>query len=390
MWLSTNKRLALLIPLTFGIAFFLGVEAGGFQLVLLKIAEEFSLDPVGMGGIVTAQFIAIVMGPLLFGWVSDRIGKKTVLAYGMISFIIGCFGAFFSSTLIFFAISIFILGLGFSVCECIGSSLLSDSFPGKESTYLNIMQSGFSLGAVASPLTFNWLIQAGFVSWRMVFLSAGIGYILIYPLLILSPKTQVVKKSTTSEKKVSASKTIIFSPIFIILFFSMMIYVAVESGLAYFADSMFVTEFGNTRFGAYAISGFWLSMAVSRLAFAKIKMKPQTMVILGFLVIFFLLLFALPFKNPYIFLTVFFLLGFASGPIWPMIIGIGASLNQERSGTNTSILYASGGLGGVIIPPLIGFIAERHGFYNSFWLLTILAAIAFLIMWLAVRKQGNQ
>ena len=385
-----DKRQALLIPVTFGIAFFLGVESGGFQLILLQVAEEFSLDPVMMGTLVTSQFFAICLGPLVFGWISDRIGKKPVLLISMILFVIGCFGASLSPTVLFFSSAVFTLGLGFSVSECIGSSLLSDSFPGRESNYLNFMQGGFSLGAVISPLVFSRLIQADLVSWRAVFLAAGVGYLLIYPLLIFSKITQPGKEKTEVKLVLpSTSEQKVFSSFFIVLFFSMMVCVAVEAGIGYFADSLFVTEYGNLELGAYAISGFWFSMAVSRFLFSRIKMKPRTMVMTGFLLICLSLIVSLPFRNPYIMLVSFFFLGTASGPIWPMIIGIGASLNQKRSGTNTSILYAAGGLGGIIIPVLIGLVAERQGFYNSFWLLCIFAAAGFLLMWLGTREKKS-
>jgi len=386
-----DKRLVLLLPLTFGIAFFLGMESGGFQLVLLQVAKEFALDPVLMGGVVTSQFIAIFLGPLLFGWISDRIGKKIVLAFSMVFYIVGCFGAFLSPTILFFSCSLFSLGLGYSVCECIGSSLLSDSFPGKESSYLNFMQSGFSLGAVLSPLVFSRLINAGLANWRTVFLCAGLGYVLLYPLLILYRNEKANETGVNHQKAAmpSAPEQSIFSRFFIVLFFSIMICVAVEVGAAFFADSLFVTEFGNNYLGAYAISGFWLSMAVSRFAFSRIKMKPETMVMAGFLMICLALIISLPLKNPNISLAVFFFLGFASGPIWPVIIGIGATFNPKRSGTNTSILYASGGLGGVIMPVLIGLAAEYYGFYSGFWLLAVISASGFLIMWLGTRKHGE-
>jgi len=47
-------------------------------------------------------------------------------------------------------------------------------------------------------------------------------------------------------------------------------------------------------------------------------------------------------------------------------------------------------LGGVFIPVLIGLVAERHGFYNSFWLLAACSALGFLIMFLGtgIRRRG--
>jgi len=405
-----KSTLTLLTPLTFGIAFFLGLECGGFQLVLIQVAEEFALDPVIMGGVVTSQFVAVFLGPLLFGWVSDRIGKKIVLAFGMAFFVVGCFGAFASSALLFFSCSVFILGLGFSTCESVGSSLLSDSFPGKESFHLNIMQCGFSLGAVLSPLIFSRLINAGLATWRIVFLCSGLGYVLIYPLLLLYRNGKAAKtgkghletggsnlgngdgnlEAGDGHLKTGAApvrEQSVFSPFFIVLFFSMTICVCIESGIGFFADSLFVTEFGNHDLGAYAISAFWFTMSVSRFTYSRLKIKPQTMVITGFLLIFIILVCLLPLRNPHVLLASFFLVGIASGPVWPMILGMGASLNQNRSGTNTSILYAAGGLGGLVIPLVIGFSARHFGFYRSFWLLAILAFTGFILMGLGSRKR---
>ena len=405
MTVIVNKR-ALLIPLTScGIAFFLGVEGGGFQLVLLKMAEEFSLDPVRMGVVVSSQYAALFLGPLLFGWVSDRVGKKTVLFFSMFFFIAGCFGAALSGTVKLFSIAVFVIGLGFSVSECISSSFLSDSFPGKESSYLNIMQSCFSLGAVLSPLVFSRLMHGGWISWRAVFASAGAGFLLVYPLLVLSrtsnvsiknpetknPETNVgLQNLSTKAALPSGPEPGIFSPFFFVLILAIMISVAVEAGIGFFADSLFVTAYGNNVLGAYAISGFWFFMAISRFIFSWVKTKPETMVMTGFLLVFVLLVISLPLNKLYAMFVVFFLLGFATGPVWPMLVGIGASLNQRRSGTIVSILIAFGGLGGGIVPVLVGLVAERHGFYSSYWLLPAFSALGFLIMYFGIKKLKRQ
>ena len=108
-----DKRLKLLIPVVTGLAFFLGIESGGFQLILLKAARDFKLNASMMGVVVASQYSAITLGPLLFGWVADRIGKKTTLLAGMPLFAIGCFGAAFSNTVAVFTGTVFIIGIGY-------------------------------------------------------------------------------------------------------------------------------------------------------------------------------------------------------------------------------------------------------------------------------------
>jgi fucose permease len=378
-----DKRLTLLVPVVTGLAFFLGMESGGFQLILLKAARDFKLSASMMGVVVASQYSAITLGPLLFGWVADRIGKKTTLLAAMPLFAVGCFGAALSNTAAVFIGAIFIIGIGYSVCECIGSSAVSDSFPGRESRYLNIMQCGFSLGAVLSPLIFSKLISRELVSWHAVFLSAGGGYVLLYPLLIFAhtgkPAVRENEKSVTSG---------ILSPFLLVLVVAMLSYVAMETGAAFFADSLFVTEYSNTELGAYAISGFWFAMTVSRFVFALVKMKPRNMVLLGFAAAF--VLFTLMFfcRLQWVAMGIFISLGMVMGPVWPMIIGIGTSSYQTRSGTVASILAAAGGLGGASIPVLIGIAAEQTGFYSVFCLLAAVAALGFLVMWFRGKPRG--
>lgn len=381
-----NKNQTFAMILACGAAFFLGMESAGFQLVLLEVAGEFDLNPVVMGGVVTSQYAAIFLGPLLFGWLSDRIGKRTVLLFSMVIFMAGCFGASLSNTTALFSIAVFVLGFGFSISECISSSLLSDAFPGKEGSSLNLAQCFFSFGAVLSPLLFGRLIRSDIVSWRIVFVAAGLGYVLVYPLLILYREPKAAAPSR-DEHTSPQSNNGIFSPFFVMLFFLVMLCVAIEVGVGYFADSLFVTEYGKKEMGAYAISGFWLFMAVSRLIGSRLSVKPQTVVMAGFALVSLLLLASLPFGNAVVTLIVFFFLGSATGPVWPMLIGMGASLNQKRSGTLVSMLMAAGGLGGIIMPILIGLAAERYGFYRSFWVIAVFSTLGFLVMLIGSKKR---
>ncbi|MDR2021524.1 MAG: MFS transporter [Treponema sp.] len=370
-----EKNVRLFIPVACGIALFLGFESGGFQLVLLNIASEFNLTTTMMGVLVASQYTAITLVPLSCGWIADRIGKRLVLLIFMPVFAGGCLVAALSGGIPVFIIGGFLIGAGYSVCECIASSALSDSFPGHENRYLNIMQCAFSLGAVISPLLFNWLISTHGFTWRSVFLFSGCGYVLLYPLMFFS-------RCRTAE---TAPQRMAFGAAFrshflVVLLFSMLIYVAMETGIAYFADSFFVMEYSNTELGAYAISGYWFAMAVSRFFFSRMRMRPRSMVLMGFLASALLFIPLLIVKNQWLLLMMFITIGAMMGPVWPMIIGMGTSSYQKISGTIASILTAAGGFGGVLTPILIGVVAEHTGLYGGIWYLVIISIIGFSIM----------
>jgi fucose permease len=369
------------IPVSWGLTLFLGIESGGFQLVLLQVSKEFSLNAFMMGAMVTSQYIAITIAPLLFGWIADRIGKKPILLFFMLLFAGACIFTALSGSALFFVIGVFFVGMGYSVCECVGSSALSDSFPGKENIYLNIMQSTFSLGAVIGPLIFNRLLLSGEFTWRIIFAVPGFGYMLLYPFMIISRCQSPQRKD---QKTISDKNTAGFgfesSRFILVLLFSMLVYVAMETGTAFFADSLFVLEFNNTKFGPYAISLFWFGMTISRLVFAGSGIRPRTMILLGFslsAIVFIVIIFL---KHEHLLLALFAVLGAMMGPVWPMILGTGTSAYQERSGTIASILTAAGGFGGAIIPMIIGFATEKTGLLSGFLLLAGISFMGFVFM----------
>jgi fucose permease len=381
-----ERRLHLLVFAVSGLAFFLGIELGGFNLVFLRIAQSFDLNTGMMGILVTSQYAAITLAPIAFGGIADRTGKKTTLLVCMPIFVIGCFLTASSGSVLVFAAGVFIIGAGYSVCESVSSSALSDTFPGRENRYVNIMQSAFSLGAVVSPLFFGWFLDRFGYSWSWVFIVPGCGFILVYPLMILSGCRRV-EPGNSGEKKAGTVFSILRSPFFIALFFCMLAYVAMETGISYFVDSLLVNEYRNPALGAWTISGFWFAMAFSRIVFASIRMKPRTMVLWGFSASAILLFALFLFRNQWMFFGSVVCLGFMMGPVWGMVLSTGMSAFQEKSGAIGGILYAGGGFGGIITPIIFGAIAEKAGFYTGFLLLAFIAAAGFLAMKFRGRKK---
>jgi fucose permease len=240
---------------------------------------------------------------------------------------------------------------------------------------MNIMQCAFSLGAVISPLFFS----SFHLSWSWVFIVPGCGFILLYPLMILAD-CPGVETSKQKDASLRSFRPIFFSPFFITLLFCMMAYVAMETGISYFIDSLLVTEYKNGGLSAWTISGFWFAMTVSRLFFASIKMKPRTMALLGYLSAAALLIVLFVIKNQWVFFGSVLGLGFVMGPVWPMVLSTGISAFQEKSGAVGGILYAGGGFGGILTPLIFGAIAESYGFYSGFLLLAAVSASGFLVL----------
>lgn len=149
---TDTRRVPALLPLVCALLFFVGFEMGGFQLVLRGVSTEFSMTATGAGLLVAAQNAGIMLMPPLFGSLSDRIGKKRVLLLFSLIFCLGCAFTGLSRGVLPFILGVFLIGSGYSVCECTGSAALADAYPEKSAKYINLSQCMLSAGAVVSPV----------------------------------------------------------------------------------------------------------------------------------------------------------------------------------------------------------------------------------------------
>ena len=84
------RRAPAFLPAFCALMFFVGFEMGGFQFALRGISAEFSIDSIGSGLLVAAQYASVILMPLLFGNLADRIGKRIVILSFSVVLLLGC------------------------------------------------------------------------------------------------------------------------------------------------------------------------------------------------------------------------------------------------------------------------------------------------------------
>ena len=376
-----------LLPLVAAMCFFLGFETAGYQTTVLSVSREYQVDSAMMGLMIAAQYIAIMLMPLIFGRLSDSIGKKKVLLIAMPMFLTGCLIAACSRSALVFTAGVFVIGGGFSICECVSSAALVDAAPDKADRSLNITQLLFSLGAVAGPLITQWLMDRG-VSWRAPFFICAGAYLILF-LLFWFTETPVPAIMAPREENGSV-KRVLFRKGFLLLAVAMILYVGLENGIVYFAEAMFAQELAAPAMGSYAISAFWLCMAGSRLVFGLFRYSAAKVLLSCQLLICAALAALILVKTPYFALALFGFAGACAGPTWPLIFSMASRAVPEHTGAASSILSFSCGLGGALSPIALGFISQSAGMKNTYLLLIIMGLCGFIAVFIRNRKHGKQ
>lgn len=373
-----------LLPAAAAMMFFLGFEISGFQLVLLDISKEFNLDTQGMGMLAAAQYAAGVLAPLLFGRISDAIGKKKVTLIFASVFVAGCVFIGFSGGAWAFLLGAFFVGAGFSVCECTLCAAMLDAWGEAGERRLNFTQALFGMGAVVSPLIVNQLTVTLGLPWRVHFFLAGAGFLAAIPFLARVEFFHILGNAVERRGR---AKSRLFTLPFLCVFICILIYTGLENGVGYFLDLLFATQLETPWLSAPALSVFWLCMAASRFLFSRLKIRARYAVFGLFFVSAVLLPLFLVGQSATLAFVISAAAGLAFGPIWAMLISMAGEENPERSGAAVSVMGAGSGFGGMASPMLFGAIAGWVGLKYSYWMLSGAAVLAIALMLLYIKKR---
>lgn len=177
----------------------------GYDLVIYGVAlpllmQQWSLTAVEAGLLASAALFGMMFGAMIFGTLSDKLGRKKTILICVTLFSGFTFIGAFAKGPTEFAILRFIAGLGIGGVMPNVVALMTEYAPKKiRSTLVAIMFSGYAIGGMTSALLGAWLVKD--MGWQIMFLIAGIPLLLL-PLIwkFLPESLAFLVKSNHSEQ----------------------------------------------------------------------------------------------------------------------------------------------------------------------------------------------
>lgn len=178
----------------------LGTRGLTVLLILANILIPFSLDiytpsvpemPAHFGTTevmvnltILGFFLFFAVGLLIFGPLSDKLGRKPVLVGGIIAYIAGSIACALASTIEMLIFARVIQALGAGAVNAVSTALVKDCFVAqRRATLLSIIQVLAVVGPVLAPLLGGIIIQ--FATWRFIFWTlAGLGALCLLGILL--------------------------------------------------------------------------------------------------------------------------------------------------------------------------------------------------------------
>jgi FHS family glucose/mannose:H+ symporter-like MFS transporter len=344
--------------------------------LLPDLLAYYSLNYSNGGQLVFTQFSGFLIGVLLVPWMSAKLSKRTTLLIMLLSLGVAQMAYGFLPPWPLMYVIGFVSGLAFGSIEAIIGTLIIESIHDKKAMAMSRLEVFFGVGALIMPLIASWMINIGY--WRFSFYIIG-GMAL---LLALGFKLLPFGQADEHLAKKNSNRTTAYTPLlytkkekyillFCIVFF--VIYVGSEMSLVNFLPSFLIVNLNlDSSSAALSVTCFWVTMVIGRLftSFIADKVNYASFLLwscLGTLIFTTLFVFV---SNSWSAFVIIMLIGLFMSGIFAVSLLYANKLLPGKIEKTTSILIASGGVGGALMPLVIGWIMDH---------LTVSKAVIFII-----------
>jgi MFS family permease len=145
-----------------------GMDVMLYAFALTAIQQEFRLSSAAAGGLASITLVSSGFGGLLFGIISDNIGRARALMFAILAYSIFTALTATASTVPQLILWRVLLGLGLGGEWAAGSVLVAETWPAEHrGKAISLMQSGWALGVIVAALVSALVLPK--YGWRWLF-----------------------------------------------------------------------------------------------------------------------------------------------------------------------------------------------------------------------------
>jgi len=322
------------------------------ERLIPRFENFFNLLHSQAGAIISANLLGFLIAILMGGILSDFLSEKILVLGGFGILILGALVFGLSNHYRTLLLGNLFLGVSGGLLEGLLSLVIMELFFDRRGMALNLSQVFFGLGAAIAPF-----YATLFTSWRSPYLILC-GLSLLLALAAFIKPFPGGKKINTRERTLFS---LFFDLHFILIVTGMFFYSCTEMGIVSWVSTLFIKQMGAPEiWGTLVLSSYWFGQFAGRLT---VGLRVDRYMAERFMALFFILSSLFTFlalvSNTLVFSFIFFTLtGFTMAPLWPTILSDARNKFTDYPGTAFGIIAAAGAFAGIVIPPLIGKIAD--------------------------------
>jgi MFS transporter, putative metabolite transport protein len=176
--------------LTFGAHFTEGYALGTVGYALPSMTRQMGLNAVWNGLIGSSALIGIFLGSLVFGWLSDRVGRQKIFLLSFLIITLAAFAQFYADSAWTLCMLRVLLGFGMGGDFAVGHAILAEFSPRKHrGMLLGSFSVIWTVGYVAANVIGMQYADATPDAWRWLLASAGVPALIVLILRMGTPES---------------------------------------------------------------------------------------------------------------------------------------------------------------------------------------------------------
>lgn len=167
-----------------------GYILGMIGIALALLGPQLGLGAVWTGLIGASALAGIFVGGLVFGWMTDKVGRQTMYVADLIVFVVASVLQFFVEGPLALFVLRFIMGIAIGADYAIGAALLSEFLPSKQrGSLLASLNAVWTVGFVAAYVTGYFMQGLGPEAWRLMLASSAVPATLVLLMRLGTPES---------------------------------------------------------------------------------------------------------------------------------------------------------------------------------------------------------
>ncbi len=324
--------------------------------LIRQIEPAFAQDDAGIGVYFFVSALGSVAGSMGGGLLTERVGRRVVLTTAVSLLALGMAGLAVVPNWTLFLVAAIPFGVGMGGIDGGMNGLVLDLYPAGRGRALNLLHLCFSLGALASPLVVGRVVDAG-ASWQAVIFASAVAAV---PLAILFAVVRLPSGRHVHAPGASAIRTGLALPL-VLLAVAIAFYVGSEIGVSNWLVRYLETA--SLTLATSALALFWACLALGRLVSARLgdRFDHAWFAATSAMAAGVALVAAVAVPSLGASIVLFGVVGFAFGPVYPLIMAVAGDRYPARSAAVSGFLSGIAVIGAIIYPPIMGFVSVGAG-----------------------------